>query len=260
MKIREIEAYFQVLYPSERSCPWDNDGLLVCSDREREVEGVLTCLDVTFPAIEKAISEGCNLIVSHHPLIFSPLKRLNENDLVSQKIFMMVENGISLISLHTRFDGAVGGLNERFANKLGILPVSHPPLLEDEPFIGGLGILSGKISPEEFGEICSNVLEEPVKVYSAGLDIEKVGYCCGAGKDLVMPALRQGADAFIGGDISYHVALEAVENGMTVIDCGHYGSEKEAPFILENALISFQPDLNVVSFLDATGGEFVKKM
>ncbi len=260
MKIRDIEVYFRTVYPTERSCPWDNDGLLVCSDRDRSVTGVLTCLDVTFQAIEKAIQEGCNLIVSHHPLIFSPVKKLNEDSLVSQKIFMMMEAGVSLISLHTRFDSAPGGLNEHFGKKIGVMPEDHPPLLAEEPFIGGMGHLSERMSPEEFAEFCSASLGVPVKLYSSGLDVYRIGYCCGSGKDLVMPSLEQGADAFVGGDISYHVALDAMEKGMTVIDCGHFGSEKDAPFLLEDSLVSFSPDLRIVPFLEPTGGEIVKNL
>ena len=84
MKIREIEAYFDTLYPRERSCEWDHDGLQVCPDREEEVTSVMTCLDVTFSAIEEATAEGCQLIVSHHPLLFSPVYAVNEDSLIGQ--------------------------------------------------------------------------------------------------------------------------------------------------------------------------------
>jgi len=257
MRIYEIEAYFDSLYPAQRRCDWDNDGLLVCPDRRKEVKKVLTCLDVTFSAIEKARSEGCELIVSHHPMLFSPIRCINEDSIVGQKILYLLEAGISLISLHTRFDAAVGGLNDAFGQSLGLLTERIGELLEDEPYIGGIGILPGKYTPAELARHVSRVLSSPVKLYSAELDIEKVGYCCGSGKDLVKPCFSHGADAFIGGDIPYHTALDAVELGMTVIDCGHFASEKIAPRIFRTALGALSSDLEIVPFSEDLGGEFV---
>ena len=257
MRICEIEAYFDSVYPTDRQCEWDNGGLLLCPDRRKEVKRVLTCLDVTFSAIEEAKAQGCELVVSHHPLIFSPLKKINEDSIIGQKILMLLESGISLISLHTRLDGAVGGLNESFAKKLGILPEFSDPLLEEEPYIGGIGVLPAKYTPMELAGHISRVLSTPVKLYSAELDIQRVGYCCGSGKDLVKPCFHRGADAFIGGDIPYHTALDAVELGMTVIDCGHHGSEKDAPVLLKNALQSLSNEFEIFAFSEDLGGKIV---
>ncbi len=257
MRIYEIESYFETLYPSSFACEWDNGGLLVCPDRRKEVTKVLTCLDVTFAAIEKARAEGCELIVSHHPMIFSPIVSINEETVVGQKILMLLEAGISLISLHTRFDSAVGGLNEMFAKSIGILPSCSGGFLENEPNVGGIGDLPAKYSPLELARHVSHVLSSPVKMYSAELDIVKVGYCCGSGKDLVKPCFLKGADAFIGGDIPYHIALDAVELGMTVIDCGHYASEKNASLYFSKALNSLSSELAVIPFSEDLGGEIV---
>ena len=257
MRIYEIEAYFDALYPSNRRCEWDNDGLLVCPDRRREVSKILTCLDVTFSAIEKARAEGCQLIISHHPMLFSPIHCINEDSIAGQKILLLLEAGISLISLHTRFDAAVGGLNDAFGQSLGLLPECNGNLLKNEPFIGGIGVLPAKYTPAELARHVSRVLSAPVKLYSSELDIEKVGYCCGSGKDLVKPCLSYGADAFIGGDIPYHTALDAVELGMTVIDCGHYASEKNAPTLFSTALGALSTDLEIISFSEDLGGEIV---
>ena len=257
MNVREIEAFFDVLYPKERSCKWDNDGLLVCPDREREVKRVFTCLDVTFHVIERAVAEKADLIVSHHPLIFSPLSRVTEDTVVGQKVLMLLEAGISLISLHTRLDGAVGGLNEHFARTLGIASEFGPPLLPDEPYIGGIGNIEARLSPEGFASNVSRALNAPVRLCSAGLDIHRVGYCCGGGKDLVEPALEMGADAFVGGDISYHVAQSAAERGMTVIDCGHHASEVFAADLLCDALKSLSDALEISPVKEALGGEIV---
>ena len=258
MKIRDIEAYFETLFPEENKCAWDNDGLLLCPDHEREVSSVLTCLDVTFPAIEAAKEQGCELIISHHPLIFSPVKSITEDTIVGQKILLLLEAGISLLSLHTRFDVAVGGLNDIFGKSLGVLADRDVVLLPDEPNVGGIGDLPHKLSPHEFAERVSEVLSSPVKLYSAEMDISRVGFCCGSGKDLVMPCLCAGADAFVGGDISYHTALDAVERGLTVIDCGHFSSEKKSVAIFGDCLRALSCDLNVYPHFEELGGEIVK--
>lgn len=258
MRVGEIEAYFETLYPADNKCDWDNDGLLLCPDRDREVNRVLTCLDVTFPAIEAAKERGCELIVSHHPLIFSPIKSITEDTIVGQKLLLLMESGISLLCLHTRFDGAVGGLNDVFASDLGILTEPDVILLPEEPNIGGIGELTDKLSPSEFAERVSEVLSAPVKLYSAEMDISRVGFCCGSGKDLVLPCLRNGADAFVGGDISYHVALDAVERGMTVVDCGHFASEKKAVSVFSDNLQALSSELTVYPYYEDLGGEIVK--
>lgn len=257
MKIREIEALFDRVCPVSRRCPWDNDGLLVCPDREREVRRVVTCLDVTFPAIEKAIKEKAELIVSHHPLIFSPIKSVNEDTVVGQKILLLIENGISLLSLHTRLDNAKGGLNEEFGRSFGVVPEEDVILLPEEPFVGGIGSIADKMSPRDLARTVSAAVLAPVKLYSAHLDISRVGYCCGSGKDLIVPCLECGADAFVGGDLPYHAVLDAVERGMTVIDCGHHASETMASVLIQNLLLDSSPLLEIFPFREALGGEII---
>ena len=257
MKISEIEAFLDAKYPRSLSCDWDNDGLLVCPDREREVRLAVTCLDVTQYVINKAAEEGAELIISHHPLLFHPVKSITEDDLVGQKLLFLIRHGISVLSYHTRFDGAPGGLNEHFAKSLGILPEPGVVLLPEEPHIGTVGTLAERMTPEEFARHAAAVLDAPVKLYSAEVSVERVGVCCGSGKDLVGPALRFGADAFIGGDIPYHVAQSAVEEGMTVIDCGHHASENAAPDLLRRVLQQAFPHLSVLSVHESLGGEIV---
>ncbi len=258
MKISEFCAYFDRLYPRERACDWDNDGLLVCPDQEREVTSVVTCLDVTFPVIEKAIEIGAELIISHHPLIFSPVKAINEDTIVGQKILLLLQNGISLLSCHTRFDGAENGLNRELAQLLEIKLNPAAVLNPEEPYVGGLGTLPEKMSPEELARLVAETLDCPVRLYSAGAGIETVGLCSGAGKDLIAPALSMGADAFLTGDVSYHTALDAVEAGMTVIDFGHHASECMAASLFADAVEAAAPQTEVFPFYEALGGEIIR--
>lgn len=257
MKISRIEAFLEEAFPRSLSCAWDNDGLLICPDREREVKRVVTCLDVTLSVIDKAVETGAELILSHHPLLFRPVSRIDEDELIGQKILLLIRHGISLISLHTRFDVAPHGLNAHFAKILGVLVEEKVSLLPEEPTIGDVGELAERMAPEEFARHAAAVLDAPVRLYSAGGTVERVAVCCGSGKDLVIPALESGVDAFIGGDIPYHTAQEAVERGMTVIDCGHHASEDAAPELFLRLLNREMPELEVTPVHEALGGEII---
>jgi len=255
MTISEIEAGFQSLCPSERGCDWDNDGLLVCSDRDKEVKTVITCLDVTFSVIERAIQEKAELIISHHPLIFKPIPRIDQDSLVSRKIILLLSHGISLLSLHTRLDGAVCGLNDFFAESIGVSKDHSLVLCSDEPNIGGVGVLSQRISSEEFARRISKALRAPISLYSARNSILRVGFCCGGGKDFLSNAFELGCDAYVSGDLGYHAVQEMVERGMTVIDCGHFASEKNVVFLLRDFLVKMNANLHVIPVLEDLGGK-----
>ena len=260
MKICEIEAYFDRIYPPERRSPWDHDGLMICADRDRTVRRVMTCLDVTFSVIEEAVAGAYDLIISHHPLIFHPLDAVNENTMVGQKVLRLMQAGIAVLSLHTRLDAAQGGLNDAFASSLGVVPESGVVFLPEEPYIGGIGTLEEKLSPEDYARRISRTLNAPVRLYSAGLDIRRVAYCCGAGKDLMDQAMAFGADAFVSGDLTHHATLDAVEQGMTVIDCGHHASEKAAAKLLARALIALDSSLLVTPVEEKRGGEIIEDL
>ena len=118
--VKDIYSFLDGLYPRTLSCEWDNDGLMVCRNSEREVKRVLLALDVTRKVADEAISGGYDLIISHHPLIFRPLKQLSEEysgALIPMKLFSA---GVSVISLHTRFDAGEGGINDTLAALLGL--------------------------------------------------------------------------------------------------------------------------------------------
>ncbi len=257
MKISEMEVYFQSRYPTSRSCAWDHDGLLVCPDRDVFISKVVTCLDVTFSVIEKAIQLGAQLIISHHPLIFSPIYQINEDTIVGQKILLLLSNGISLYSMHTRFDAAPQGLNVAFGRMMGVEADEGCSLLEDEPFIGALGDLPERTSPERLAQTVSRVLCAPVRLYSAELDVQRVCWCCGSGKDLIVPAIKQDADVFIGGDLPYHAVLDAVEQGMSVIDCTHHASERFCAELFAEELEHFDPTLEIYPVFEPLGGKIV---
>ena len=120
MKVNELSSYLENKIPIALSEPWDNDGRMVVPNGEAEVTGVLVALDCTSKAIERAAELGCNVIVTHHPLVFKPLANLTDGDNVGKRVLNCVQNGIAVLSYHTRLDSMEGGVNDCLADAIGL--------------------------------------------------------------------------------------------------------------------------------------------
>ena len=222
MKIYEVIEKLDTLFPKALSEEWDNDGEMLVLDKDIEITGIVTTLDVTDEAVDEAVKHGCNLIVSHHPMIFNPIKRLDGSAL-SKKIAKLIKSGISVLSYHTRFDSAEGGMNDCLAKKL---------LLENPvPFGLSGGIPMGRIgevrecTPEEFGKRVAELLDTDVILYEGKRRIKRVAILGGGGKDFIHTAHTLGADAMVTGDVSYSVVTEEMPYGITMVDAGHFSTE-----------------------------------
>ena len=226
MKICEIRDKFDTLFPTTLSESWDNDGEMLVIDGEREVKGVLCTLDVTDEAVDVAIETGSNLIISHHPMIFSPIKKL-DNTALSKKIEKLIKNDISVLSYHTRFDSAKGGMNDLLAKKIGLVNPKEFGL-EGEIPMGRIGDFT-ECTPEEFASKISNLLDTNVILYKGKTKVKKVAILGGGGKDFIHTAHLLGADAMVTGDISYSVVTEEMPYGITMVDAGHWATEIIAP-------------------------------
>ena len=119
MKLRDIIGEWKTRYNPKMAEDWDNVGLLI-GDENKEIKKMLFCLDVTENAVEKAIKNGANLIISHHPVIFSGMKRINNQTLHGRKVLKLIENGIDVFSIHTNADFAINGLNDFVMEKLNL--------------------------------------------------------------------------------------------------------------------------------------------
>lgn len=222
MKIYEIRDLLNSHFPSSLSEEWDNDGDMLCLDPTREVTGIVTTLDVTDKAVDEAIKVGANLIVSHHPLIFKPLKKL-DGTAISKRIERLIKADISVLSYHTRFDSAKGGMNDLLAQKLGIANFKEFGFDGEIP-MGRIGDWQ-ECSPAEFASQISLILDTPVTLFEGNREIKKVAVLGGGGKDFIHLAHTLGADAMVTGDISYSVANEEIPYGITMVDAGHYATE-----------------------------------
>ena len=221
MKIFELEQLLDKRLNIELAEEWDNVGLLLGKKNE-EVNSIYLTLEVTEKTLDEAISSGANFIISHHPFIFSKLKKIidSENNL----IFKAIENNIAIYSAHTNFDIIKNGLNDYFAD---IFDKNHIPLVKEN----GDYLRIFKIkeqSVEDFAEVLKLALgiENVRLIGDKNKKITNVGVVTGAGGDFVKDAFSQGADIFITGDIKYHEAMYFYEKNMTVLDIGHFDSEK----------------------------------
>lgn len=206
------------------SCAWDHDGLMLTPDGEREVHRVLCTLDVTEDAVGYAEEYGFDLIISHHPLLFQPLPVLDPDHHIARKAMRLLRAGISVISLHTRADAVIDGVNDRLADLLGLGGVSL--FGEAGDMIGRVGELPAPVSLGEFAAHVKAVLGCPALLAAdADLPVKRVAVCGGDGKDFVSAALSSGADTYLSGRIGYHMMVDAPEIGINLLEAGHYFTE-----------------------------------
>ena len=208
---------------------WDNAGLQV-GLTETEVSGALLCLDVNERIVDEAIRKGCNLIVSHHPLLFRGLKTISDLTDVQRTVMKAIENRLCVISMHTNMDNAKGGVNYRIARKLELKDVEFFASKQVDGIEAGSGVV-GKLSEPMAADdfilkvkrifgvecaMCNELLRRPVS---------KVAICGGAGDFLLDEALKTGADAFITGEMHYHQYF-GYEQQIQICVIGHYQSEQ----------------------------------
>lgn len=230
MKIKEVIAALERFAPLPLQADFDNAGLQV-GLTEAEVSGALLCLDVTEAIVDEAVARGCNLIVSHHPLIFRKLSRISDADYVQRTVLKAIQQGIVIVSMHTNMDSAVGGVNYKIAEKLGLLNLSFIGSQQEVAGVaGGEGVIGSFAKPmaaddlvlmlkQRFGVACvqaNQLLRRP---------IQKVALCGGSGAFLLSEAVAKGADAFITGEMHYHEFFGR-EQQIQICVIGHYQSEQ----------------------------------
>lgn len=229
MKCKELIAKLEELSPAMYAMEWDNSGLLV-GDSDKEVTKVLLSVDVTDEVIEEAIREGANMILAHHPLIFSKINRVVVSDFIGKRIIRMIEHGICCYCMHTNFD--VMGMADAAADELGlmhrdVLMVTYEDEISKEG-IGRFGFLKDIITLKELAEKVKHIFAlEHVTVYGdCETKVAKTAISTGSGRSVMKYALQTDCDVIITGDIDYHTALDCVAQGLCIIDAGHFGLEK----------------------------------
>lgn len=229
LTVQQVYDFINERAPFETQVAYDNSGLLV-GHPNNEVTGIHFALDVTNNIIDEAIAHGANLIVTHHPMMFSPIKRLVETDYQARLLCRLIREGISLISAHTNLDQAAGGVNDVLAQRIGLTDI------QGEGFVR-VGTLPSPMTAGELAESISAALGDVVRVMGdASARVEKVGMCSGSGADEWPAAAAMGAQAFLTGEAKHHIALEAADRGVVLLEAGHHATEEPGIFALAKAL------------------------
>ena len=244
MKVKDIIAVIEEFAPLSIQEGWDNSGLCVGSP-EDEVTSALFALDCTEQLVDEAVACGADMIITHHPLIFSGLKKISPQDQVGAAVIKAIKNGIAIYAAHTNADKVIAGVSGAMAAKLGLTDVQ---ILDEDGDGTGLGVVGDLSQPLTADEAVALVKEKfGLKMLKAsspsdGL-ISRVAMCGGSGGSLIGAARRSGAQLYISGDISYHNFF--TPEGFMIMDIGHYESEIEIVNILFSLIMKKFPTFAV---------------
>jgi dinuclear metal center YbgI/SA1388 family protein len=224
MKVRDIIKVIEDFAPLSVQEGWDNSGLCVGSP-EAEVSGVLLALDCTPELVDEAVACGADMIVTHHPLIFSGLKKISPETKVGLAVMKAISAGVSIYAAHTSADKVLAGVSGDMARRLGLSDVEVLQKDGDQTGLGVVGNLPAPMSSAEVVDLVKKAFDLRVMKASMPLDgkISRVAMCGGSGGSLISEARRSGAQLYISGDISYHNFF--TEDGFMIMDIGHYESE-----------------------------------
>ena len=228
MKVGEIWDYLDGLFVFGDQPPEDNSGLLIGS-REAAVSRVMLCLDVSDAVIRQAVDAGVDLIVSHHPVIFDALRRVEEDS----RVWKLVRHRINVISLHIPLDETPDGANFWLCEKLGLTPLQpfgeKPGASERTLCEGWIGSTKEPVKPNDFAVSVSEKLGCGVSFCDGGREITRVAVCGGSGGFLLDGVLASGAQAFVSSQFKHHQLYQAQEAGVTLIDGTHFATEIHIP-------------------------------
>lgn len=247
-----ITEKLEHLAPKAAACDWDNPGLLV-GRSDREVSRIYVALDASCAVVDAAIDAGCDLIVTHHPIIFRGVKSINDQSALGLKLLDLIQNDVSVFSMHTNFDSCPGGMADIVCAALGLRktglmePTGFLPKDTQNGAAEGLQLrvveTERDVNPDAYGIGFTAELPELlsaaelaarvkacfglpfVQYYDAGMPIRRIACCPGSGRGELKEVLSLGVDAFLSGDMGHHEGLDLCEEGISLLDAGHYGLE-----------------------------------
>lgn len=240
MQASEIAVIIEKAFPLYDAEEWDNVGLLL-GRRDKDVKRVLLTLDITSFVAEEAIESGADMIVSHHPILFSPANRITDETPEGAMILKLIQNDIAVYAAHTNLDKGIGGINDYLAKVFGLKNVE--PVIKsgsEGTGLGRIGLLPESMSVRELALLVKGKLSTPVRLSGNGDKIvKKLAIGSGASDDIIPSAFEMGADAVITGDCKYHRNQGFAELGVAVIDAGHYPTEICSIEIFEKLLSGY---------------------
>ncbi len=242
MTVQALYEYMNTRIPVELRESWDNDGAMCVPDPDRAVRRAIVALDVTEEVVDYAIENGFDLIVSHHPLLFHPLRAVTGDDPVARKLIKLITAQIAVFSFHTRADRVQGGVNDLLAESLDLSHIT--PFGEDG--LGRIGELEEDTPLDEFAFVLKEQLSAPRVLLSDGYTpVRRVAVVGGDGKAYVSAAIEAGADTFVSGRIGYNIMEEAAERGINLIEAGHYYTEQRVTELFASLIGEIAPEVVV---------------
>ena len=236
--VKEIFEKLCEFAPLSLQLPYDNSGFLV-GRSEASVHTVLLSLDVTGEVIDEALELGAELVISHHPVIWDPMKRLTDEKVETANVMRLLENNLAVISMHTNLDIAEGGVNDVLLSLLG----GQNGSCFEEDNCGRMGYLSSPMSMPDFLLLCKERLQSKgLRYYDAGRTVEHIAVLGGAGGSGLIGAWQAGCDTYVTADVKYSVFLQARELGINLIDGDHFCTENPIISVLARKLSEAFPD------------------
>lgn len=245
MTVKDIFDFLNGLAPVNTACDFDNVGILV-GDPSAEVSGAVVALDCTTSAIKTARDNNCGLIITHHPVIFNPLKTV----LAGSTVFELIKSGISVISMHTNLDIAVSGVNDCLCHALEFDNFEKRPA--SDGYLLNFAELDTPLSAEKLARHIKEKLGGSVKFTDSGKSIKKIALCSGSGGGYVFDTAVSGCDALITADVKHNIFIDSERLGISVFDAGHFDTEDVVTEPLKDLLSQKFKDLRFLT--DRTGG------
>ena len=241
MKLYEILDMLDAKAPFSTALSYDNSGLL-CGDPQREIKKVLLSLDITYNVIDQALAQGVDLILSHHPALFSAQKNFTPFD----RVYRLIEHGIAAVAVHTNLDMARGGVNDLLASAVGLTQVEDW-CGNDPSFVSRKGVLPEEMPLAEYCTFVKKALGcNCLRYADGGRPVKKVALCGGSGGDMWESLVGTDIDTLLTGEAKYHHFLEAAQCGINLIDAGHYATENLIVPQMEAWLRKADPTLETV--------------
>ena len=239
LSINQLVETLDKLYPFRTAMEWDNIGVSV-GETNIKVKNILVSLDLTNEVIDEAIEQNVNLIITHHPLIFKPLKNITNETALGNRIIKLIKNEICSCAIHTNLDVSDNGTNDILFETLELC--NKQPLFkscENEPTLGRVGSLKKEISFLQFVSHVKEKLDLPHLTFVGNDDlVTRIALCTGSSSNpkCFLSAKEAGCDVYISGDLTYHNAQYAEDIGLKLIDATHFGTEVIALKSVVNAL------------------------
>lgn len=224
--MKEIISFLEHKFPPRVALEWDNIGLHI-GDVNQKVQKIMIALEATTTVIKEAVNENVDLLVVHHPFIFSPLKSIDFTTPQGKNIKTLIQNDIAVYVMHSNYDIATGGMGDVLTEKMGLINVKPFSMIDEKHGEGRLGKLEKTMNIDEFSVMLSKKFTPHIHVISKVVSdntetIETVAVIGGSGGKYIHKAKKAGADILVTGDIKYHDAIDAKDIGLTIFDIGHF--------------------------------------